>query len=173
MGWLRFLPFVGFVSVVSAHAAYLSLSPKVSEKVVCIVDEQGKCIEDKVVRTSSTTLSLDGFRRYLGRQDHFLGFAYALVFAFALYALVHWQRSRKQAIMGAAFGVGLGSALWAGTCFLIGCCGSPMLSLWLGLFGAKALGLTKPLVAAVTALSVGCGYLCLRKPSRCRDCCQR
>ena len=46
----------------------------------------------------------------------------------------------------------------AGGCFLIGCCGSPMLAVYLSLFGAKALGLGKPLMALVTLVSVNCGY---------------
>lgn len=173
MRQVYFLPFMVFVFVASAHAFYLSRSTKVNEQLVCILDEQGKCVEDKVVRTASITLSLDGFRKYLNRQDYFLGFAYALAFAFAVYALMNWQHSSKRAMAGAALGMGLGSALWAGTCFLVGCCGSPMLSVWLGLFGAKALGLTKPLVAAITALSVGCGYLWLRQKSCRPNCCQQ
>lgn len=173
MRWVRFLPLIVFIFIASAHATYLSRSTKVSEQVFCIFDEQGRCVEDKVVRLTSTKFSIDGFKRYLHQQDYFLGFAYALAFAFATYALMHWRNSRRQAIVGATFGVGLGSALWAGTCFLIGCCGSPMLSVWLGLFGAKALGLTKPLVAAITALSVGCGYFCLRRKGCRPDCCQQ
>lgn len=172
MRWVYRLPLVVFLFVMGAHAAYLSRSTKVSQQVICIFDAQGKCVEDKVVRTASTALSWDGFERYVRQQDYFLGLAYALAFAFAVYALMHWQHSRKQAMAGAAFGVGLGSALWAGTCFLVGCCGSPMLSVWLGLFGAKAIGLTKPLVAALTALSVAGGYVCLRRGCSV-DCCGR
>lgn len=172
MQYVRFLPLLMFIFVMGAHAAYMSRSTKATEQVVCFFDEQGNCVEDKVVRTASTSFSRDGFERYVQRQDYFLGIAYALAFAFAVYALMHCQRNRKRAMAGAAFGVGLGSALWAGTCFLVGCCGSPVLSIWLGLFGAKALGLTKPLVAVITALSVVLGYLCLRR-SCCADCCQR
>ncbi|GBC99663.1 hypothetical protein HRbin17_02192 [bacterium HR17] len=173
MLWIRFLPLAVFALVISAHVVYASRTTQVNQKVICVLDEQGNCVEDKVIRTTSTVLSRDGFRRYLQHQDYFLGFAYALAFAFAAYALMHWRYNRKRAVAGAAFGVGLGSALWTGTCFLVGCCGSPMLSVWLGLFGAKALGLTKPLVALVTALSVGCGFLWLRRQSCCPDCCQR
>ena len=66
----------------------------------------------------------------------------------------------------------------AGGCFLIGCCGSPMLAVYLSLFGAKALGLGKPFMALVTLVSVGCGYWCLSRrlarESTCMDdCCSR
>jgi hypothetical protein len=63
----------------------------------------------------------------------------------------------------------------AGGCFLIGCCGSPMLAVYLSLFGAKALGLGKPLMALVTLISVSCGYWCLSRRlargSTCMDDC--
>lgn len=63
----------------------------------------------------------------------------------------------------------------ASGCFLLGCCGSPMLGVYLALFGAKALGAGKPLMAGITLLSTGCGYWCLsRRFSRggcVNDCC--
>src|SRR5208283_3790556 len=55
--------------------------------------------------------------------------------------------AHSQAHAGAAAGgLTLLGALMAGGCFLIGCCGSPMLAVYLSLFGAKALGLGKPLM---------------------------
>jgi hypothetical protein len=48
--------------------------------------------------------------------------------------------------------------LLAAGCFMIGCCGSPMLGVYLGIFGAKALGVGKPLMALVSLISVGIGY---------------
>jgi hypothetical protein len=39
-------------------------------------------------------------------------------------------------------------------CFLLGCCGSPMLAVYLSLFGAGFLPFAKPLVAALTTLSI-------------------
>jgi hypothetical protein len=35
-------------------------------------------------------------------------------------------------------------------CFMIGCCGSPMLGIYLGIFGAKALSVGKPLMTLVS-----------------------
>ncbi|MCS6949388.1 MAG: hypothetical protein NZ520_02880 [bacterium] len=166
----RFLPIIVFLVVVGAHALYWSC---MKGQHICIVDEQGRCIEDRVVYTMSASLSREGFERYVERQEPFLGIAYALAIAFAVYALMQWQRSRKAAVAGAVLGTGLASALWAGACFLIGCCGSPMLGVWLGLFGAKALGIAKPLIAAVTLLSVGCGYFCLRRRECCPNDCPR
>ena len=44
--------------------------------------------------------------------------------------------------------------LYIGGCFLLGCCGSPMLAVYLSLFGSSFLGFTKPLVATITTVSV-------------------
>lgn len=160
----RFLPLVVFVIAVGAHAAYWS---RMKEQVVCVLDEQGKCIGQKVVYTASGGISREGLEQYVVRQDVFVGLSYALALAFVVYALMQWRQSVKRALAGAVLGTGLASAVWAGACFLVGCCGSPMLGVWLGLFGAEALGLTKPLVAGVTLLSVGCGYVCLRRQACC------
>ena len=67
----------------------------------------------------------------------------------------------------AASGVTLLGMLMAGGCFLIGCCGSPMLGVYLGLFGAKALDLGKLLMALVTLVSVSFGYWCLSRRFKC------
>jgi hypothetical protein len=53
-----------------------------------------------------------------------------------------------------------------------------MLAVYLGMFGAKAFGLGKPLMALVTLVSVSCGYWCLsRRLARGNtcvdDCCSR
>jgi hypothetical protein len=46
-----------------------------------------------------------------------------------------------------------------------------MLAVYLSLFGVKALGLGKPLMALVTLVSVSCGYWCLsRRFARGRAC---
>jgi hypothetical protein len=100
-----------------------------------------------------------GFASYVSEQDYYVGFSYALGAAFAAWALIQYLRTRQAVLaVGAAGGVTLVGALLAGGCFLIGCCGSPMLGVYLGLFGAKALGVGKPLMAMVTLLSVGWGY---------------
>jgi hypothetical protein len=39
-------------------------------------------------------------------------------------------------------------------CYLLGCCGSPMLAVYVSVFGAHFLPLTKPLVAVITVLSI-------------------
>ena len=56
-----------------------------------------------------------------------------------------------------------GRCAHGGGCFLIGCCGSPMLAVYVTLFGSRALGVGKPLTALVTLVSVDCGYWCLSR----------
>jgi hypothetical protein len=56
---------------------------------------------------------------------------------------------------GAARGVTLVDVLMAVVCFLNGCCGSPMLGMYAGIIGARALVGGMPLMAGVTLLSVG------------------
>jgi hypothetical protein len=114
-------------------------------------------------------------------QDYFIGFSYALAATFATWALsrsILFRQGRTVTAGAAAGGVTLVGALMAGGCFLIGCCGSPMLAVYLSLFGAKAFGLGKPLMALVTLISVSCGYWCLSRRlargSTCMDdCCSR
>ena len=102
-----------------------------------------------------------GLAAYWRGQDYFIGFSYALAAAFAAWALGRSIPLRQA--KAAAGGVTLAGALLAGGCFLIGCCGSPMLAVYLSLLGAKALGLGKALMALVTLISVSCGYGCLSR----------
>ena len=115
-----------------------------------------------------------GLWAYWQGQDYFIGFSYALAAAFATWALIRsilFRQGRPATAGAAAGGVTLLGALMAGGCFLIGCCGSPMLAVYLGLFGAKALGLGKPLMALVTLVSVSCGYWCLSRRLACGSTC--
>ena len=105
-----------------------------------------------------------GLWAYWREQDYFLGFSYALGAAFATWALSRCISSSQG--RGVAAGAAVGSITLVGIvmaagCFLIGCCGSPMLAIYLGLFGAKVLGLGKPLTALIALVSVSCGYWCL------------
>ncbi len=96
-----------------------------------------------------------GLGPYWVAQDYYLGFSYALGAAFAVWATVQFVRTRQAALAaGAAGSVTLVGVLMAGGCFLLGCCGSPMLGVYLALFGSEFLGAGKPLMALITLLSV-------------------
>ena len=106
---------------------------------------------------------------YFGQQEYFLGFSYALAAAFTVYALLKFAADRKRAAAGAAGGLALTGGLYAAGCFLLGCCGSPLLAVYLGFLGASYLSFAKPLVAAITLLSVIGGYFWLERKGAC--CC--
>ena len=81
------------------------------------------------------------------------------------HSLVAFPFAKQRVAAGGAAvgGITLVGVLMAGGCFLIGCCGSPMLAVYVSLFGSRALGVGKPLTALVTLISVSCGYWCLSR----------
>jgi hypothetical protein len=156
-GRFRLLPILVFLGVLAGHAFYL--------RHLAATPTPGWA--DLDVGTGS----LWGFASYVNEQDYYVGFSYAVGAAFAAWALIQYLRTRQGALAaGAAGGVTLVGVLLAGGCFLIGCCGSPMLGVYLGLFGAKALGVGKPLMAMVTLLSVGWGYWYLSRKLKSGSC---
>jgi hypothetical protein len=149
----RLLPALVFVTVFIAHALYLGS---------CAASASGW---DDLGMSAKAAGPL-GLGAYLHGQDYFLGFSYASGAAFATWALgrLIFFRQKRAAAAGAAIGgITFVGILMAGGCFLIGCCGSPMLGVYLSLFGAKALGLGKALTALITLASVSCGYWCLSR----------
>jgi hypothetical protein len=75
------------------------------------------------------------------------------------------------AYLGQVAVIGVVAAVKAGQGFLIGCCGSPMLPIYVSLFGSKAAGIGKPLMALISLISIGGGYLyVVRRPEcNCAD----
>ena len=93
--------------------------------------------------------------RYIETQGYWLGYSYALSLAFATAALRRYREERFCSAKTLAFGgMTLSGFLALAGCFLVGCCGSPMLVVYLSLFGAWFLPLAKPLVAVITTLSI-------------------
>lgn len=100
---------------------------------------------------------------YLHEQAIYLGLAYAATATFTLYSVMQWKTSWKLASAGAA---GCLSFIWVLQllgCWLVGCCGSPLLPVYLGLLGPSFLGLAKPMVLGITILSIGGSYLWMRR----------
>ena len=151
--WQRLMPMTTFILVMTLHALYIRLISAAP------TDSDG--FADSGITDSAGFL---GLGPYWAAQDYYLGFSYALGAAFAVWATVQFVRTRQAAMAAGAVGsVTLVGVLMAGGCFLLGCCGSPMLGVYLALFGAKFLGAGKPLMALVTLLSVGCGCWCLSR----------
>jgi hypothetical protein len=106
--------------------------------------------------------------KYIQAQSYWLGYSYALSLAFAAVALRRYLRNRScGAGRFAVGGLTFTGLLSVAGCYLIGCCGSPMLIVWMNLFGAKFLPLAKPLMAGVTTASIA-GAWCwmIRSTSR-------
>jgi hypothetical protein len=110
--------------------------------------------------------SVNFWQTYIVSQDYFVSFSYALSASFAVWATARFIYVRRRAAaIGAFGGVSFVTILAAAGCFLIGCCGSPMLPIYISLFGAAA-GIGKLLMALLTLISIGAGYLyVLRQPS--------
>ncbi len=92
---------------------------------------------------------------YLASGGYWLAYSYGISFAFAAIALRRFIRMKTAARGGFALGGITFSGLLAFFgCYLTGCCGSPILVVYLNLFGARFLPFAKPFVAAVTTLSI-------------------
>jgi hypothetical protein len=158
--WPRTIAVAIFISVFVLHALYL--------RHLAAQPPEGWS-------DAGVALGWFGFEPYFRSKDYFVGFSYAFASAFAAWAIGRCVISRRSQSGSAAAGsVTLVGALLAGGCFLIGCCGSPMLAIYLSVFGAKALGLAKPLMALITIVSVSCAYWCLsrrRARGQCIDDC--
>jgi hypothetical protein len=114
-----------------------------------------------------TSGSPSWLKRYLETQSYWLGYSYALSLAFAaVLARRYWAErfcSGKTLVAG---GLSFSAFLGLAGCFLAGCCGSPMLVVYLNLFGAWFLPLAKPLVAAFTTLTILGAWLWMNKRGR-------
>ena len=160
----RLLPLFVFLGVFLAHALYSGFWAGSAPAGWADLD------------VSSSAVGPLGLWAYVHAQDYFVGFSYALASAFAAWAIGRCISSRGRAgTAGAAAGsITLVGVLMASGCFLIGCCGSPMLAIYLSLFGSRVLGFAKPLTALITLVSVGCGYWCLSRRfarGQCVDAC--
>ena len=114
------------------------------------------------------------FDRYVAPGEYWLGFSYGLAGAFATFSLfrVIWNRGGSFAV--SVKGLTISGLLWASVCFFVGCCGSPMLPVYLGLLGPKFLGVTKPLTFALTSISITISYIFIIKrranKCECKEC---
>ncbi|GMT50218.1 MAG: hypothetical protein IEMM0008_1757 [bacterium] len=108
---------------------------------------------------------------YLERQDYLLGISYGLAGGFTIYAFFRFLETRQKAVSGVVGGLTLTGLLYFGGCFLLGCCGSPLLAVYLSLFGSSFLGFTKPFVLILTALSLTIGYFWLNKKKQSSSIC--
>jgi hypothetical protein len=109
----------------------------------------------------------DSLQTYSALGAPWLGVSYALSAAFTAYALLIFRENRRKAAAGAVGGLAAMGALYAVGCFALGCCGSPMLPIYLSLLGGRLAGVGGPVMFGLTLLSVGIGFLILRRKARC------
>lgn len=100
---------------------------------------------------------------YIDQQDYFMGLSYGLAAAFTVYSFVQFSGGQRGGLRGAIGGITMTGVLYFGGCFLLGCCGSPMLAVYLSLFGSSYAGFTKPIVLVVTVVSIGLSWLWMQR----------
>jgi len=157
------LPVVVFVAVGLIHFVWLGVFPE---------RDPAQARWQTVV----TEESLSWFNRYLETQSYWRGYSFALSLAFVAVALRRYREQRMCAARNLAVGgITLTGVLAFTGCFLIGCCGSPMLGVYLSLFGASFLPWAKPLVAGLTTVMIAVSYWWMWNRSRraklCEPCC--
>ena len=143
-----------FPAVLAGHFLYVTRGVSTS-------DEDGPWASYEFERPEESRMS-----RYVDSGEYWLGLSYGLAGAFAAFCLVRAIRMRREFLGASAGGLALGGVLWATACFLTGCCGSPMLPVYLGLLGPKFLGVTRPLTFGLTLLSIVIGYAWMLKRAR-------
>src|SRR5512135_1288617 len=112
--WTRWLVVSAFVAVYIAHAFYLC-----------------RLVATRMEGWANSEIMDSGFLGlgpYFQGQDYYTGFSYALGAAFAVWAIGRYLRARQAAMVAGALGsITFVGVLMAAGCFLIGCCGSPLL----------------------------------------------
>jgi hypothetical protein len=110
--------------------------------------------------------------RYLETGGYWMGLSYAASLAFATFAWLKFRMNRSRHNENAALGgIGLAGGLAVLGCFFVGCCGSPMLPVFLGVVGAQFLPQARPLILLITLLSVAYGVHALkRRENECFNC---
>jgi len=146
-------PFVAFVTVFVFHLIY-------SVWEVTEISKQWVQIKE-----------ITPLAQYLQNQQYFLSFSYALASAFTTYALVSFLQNRKRGVVGVVGSATVTGFLYFAGCFLLGCCGSPMLVVYMSLFGSSFLGVTKPLTATLTLASAIIGYFWMERKTKKIACC--
>lgn len=146
-----------FVVVLILHASYFVV--------------QGNKLAERWAMTNETNYP----QLYVERSEYLIGASYALAVGFSVFALMRFLETRKKGFAGLVGGITLTGVLYAAGCFLLGCCGSPMLAVYLTLFGSSFLGFTKLLTFALTLVSIVVGYIWMERKSvppipTCRDC---
>lgn len=151
------LPMTVFGAVVLVHFLWIGLFPETNP-------EQSRWV------TVPTESPEPWVARYVRAQDYWL-LSYGITLAFAALAFRRYREQRARRDRNLALGgLTLSGALSVVGCFLLGCCGSPMLAVYLNMFGASFLPLAKPLTAGLTLASVLVAWWWMNRPAASCDC---
>jgi len=134
-------PLAVFFVVLGAHFVWLGLFP-----------------EQNPVQSRWAEVPVTGrswLKEYLAAGGYWLGYSYGISLAFAAAGLRRYREQRHAASRNLALGsVSFSGALAVAGCYLVGCCGSPMLAVYLSFLGAAFLPWAKPLVALLTTVAL-------------------
>lgn len=134
------LPLAVFVLVIGGHFVLRGLFP------------ERDAAQDRWASVPAPTAP-SWLDQYLRSQDYWMGVSYGMSGAFVAWMLRRWREHRRRIARNAALGgLSLGGVLAVAGCFLTGCCGSPMLAVYVGFLGSWFLPLAKPLCAVLTFL---------------------
>jgi len=146
----RIATVMAFVIVLLVHFVWINVFPEIDPA-------QGSWL------TVPAAESPGWLGRYIIGEQYWMGYVYALSIAFAVYALLLFISTRISSTGRFAIGsISLSGFLAIFGCFLVGCCGSPMLGVYLSLFGASFLPFAKPLIALITTILIGGSWYWLR-----------
>lgn len=135
------LPLGVFLAVMGMHFVWLGLFPE---------QDPAQSRWAEVPGGGGTWL-----QTYLDGGSYWLGYSYGIALAFAAAGLRRYREQRLAASRNLALGaLSVSGVLAVAGCYLLGCCGSPMLAVYLSLFGATFLPWAKPLVATLTTASL-------------------
>ena len=135
------LPLAVFLAVLGAHFVWLGLFPE----------------QNPAQSRWAEVPAADRFwlREYLDGGGYWLGYSYSISLAFAAVGIRRYREQRLAASRNLALGsVSLSGVLAVVGCYMLGCCGSPMLAVYLSLFGAAFLPWAKPLIALLTTVTL-------------------
>lgn len=154
--WIRraILPAAVFAAVIALHIVYRGVFPE----------------HDPAQDRWATPLAADGpswVESYIQTGSYWNGISYAIPLAFAASMFRRYRARRRSADAKLAVGgLTISGVMSVVGCFLAGCCGSPMLGVYLGFFGAAFLPFAKPLSAILSAVSVTLAWLWMRRRER-------
>ena len=148
------LPAAVFAGAMAGHLAYVILFPDSNPA-------QSKWVAPLAADSASFITT------YFREGAYWSGVSFAVPLAFAA-AMFRRYRERRQCAdqTVAVAGLTLSGVMAVAGCFLIGCCGSPMLGVYVGLLGSAFLPFAKPLAALLSIASVLLTWLWVRRQER-------